>query len=163
MSKKMMVRGLLLLLALVLLCMPVGCGEDAAPNDTEPGEDTSLSKLENNEVAKVPFTAMWYRPDMMGEGMEITDAKTVHKILALFNNVTFTPLTEDQLKEVYLEMAEGQFIMLEGGATVYVSDAGRAMFTRTEVGQFVCEKDTVDAAKLRTIISEFTAAVSDAE
>ena len=163
MSKKTVIRSLLLLLALVLLCMPLGCSEDAAPNDTQQGEDSALPKLENNEVAKVPFTAMWYRPDMMGEGVEITDAKTVHKILALFNNVTFTPLTEDQLKEVYLEMAEGQFIMLEGGATVYVSDAGRAMFTQAEVGQFVCEKDTVDAAKLRTIIAEFNAGKSDAE
>ena len=144
----MMRVGAWMLMMLMVMGALLGCSA------TDAGEqsDTEVPPmLENNRVAEIAFTAMWYRENFDAEGFQITDGYTAQCILAQFNNVEFRPLTEEEMRDVYLEVGPAQFIMLEGGATVYVSDAGRAMLTIADGGQYVTEQGAVDAAALHSI------------
>ncbi len=147
----------------LLMAWVVLLGALTACNEKKPDDDASddLPQLESNQVAQVEFTAMYYRPDLDSDIVQIQDGKTVHRILALFNHVEFSPLDADDMKEVYLEMAVGQYILLEGGATVYVSDAGRVMLTASGAESCVSDFGVVDPQALRTIAAEDSAARSN--
>ena len=153
---KISVRCLLVLLALCLAATTLlGCETDIPSADEQDGsqEEKMPPRIENNVVAQIPFTAMWYRPDMFGDlGVELTDPYVCQSVLAVFNNVEFRGLnSSESMEDVYLEMKESQYVLLEGGATIFVCDNGRVMLTILNAGQYFTDVGAVDVEALRQI------------
>ena len=53
--------------------------------------------------------------------------------------------------DIYLEMKESQYLLLEGCGTIFVCDNGRAMLTLINQGQYFTDVGAVDAEALRQI------------
>ena len=157
-------RWLLMLLALCIVVAALAGCENQTPEPDEGGdkqqtEDKVPPRLENNTVAQISFTAMWYRPSMFGsEGVQLTDPYITQSVLAFFNNVEFRGLEEGESGEqIYLEMKESQYILLEGSGTIFVCDNGRVMLTITNGGQYFTDVGAVDAEALRALCAPYLA------
>ena len=90
---------------------------------------------------------------MFGDlGVELTDPYVCQSVLAVFNNVEFRGLnSSESMEDVYLEMKESQYVLLEGGATIFVCDNGRVMLTILNAGQYFTDVGAVDVEALRRI------------
>jgi hypothetical protein len=154
-------------MVLLALCMAVtalaGCTDrvklpDESDEQQEP-EEKVPPRLENNTVAQIPFTTMWYRPTMFdSDGVELTDPYITQSVLAFFNDIEFRGLKEGESGEqIYLEMKESQYILLEGSGTIFVCDNGRAMLTITNGGQYFTDVGAVDAEALRALCAPYLA------
>lgn len=153
------------LLVLLALCMAVtalvGCRDEAIlpdkDGDKQQTEDKVPPRLENNTVAQISFTGMWYRPTMFdSEGVQLTDPYITQSVLAFFNNVEFRGLEEGESGEqIYLEMKESQYILLEGSGTIFVCDNGRVMLTIANAGQYFTDVGAVDAEVLRALCAPY--------
>jgi biopolymer transport protein ExbD len=154
-------------LVLLALCMAVttlaGCTDrvklpDESDEQQEP-EEKVPPRLENNTVAQIPFTTMWYRPTMFdSDGVELTDPYITQSVLAFFNDIEFRGLKEGESGEqIYLEMKESQYILLEGSGTIFVCDNGRVMLTIANAGQYFTDVGAVDAEVLRALCAPYLA------
>ena len=149
--------ALLLVLCLATTAM-IGCTDRTQLPDgagEQEDEEKTPPRLENNTVAQLSFTTLWYRPEMfVSDGVEVVDPYARQCMIALFNNVEFRSLTTDDgvsVTDIYLEMKESQYLLLEGCGTIFVCDNGRAMLTLINQGQYFTDVGAVDAEALRQI------------
>ncbi|MBQ7338348.1 MAG: hypothetical protein IJW40_07840 [Clostridia bacterium] len=152
-KKMTMMRILVAFMSVLLLLGTVGCRDGA---DTEEGE--TLPDLENNVLATLDYTSIWYMQTMFDveNGVEYTDQTRMLRIVALFNDLTFEPMPADKTEEIYLEMMDAQYLLLEGGGTVLVGENGRVLLTTADGGSMITDVAAMDPQALRDLIASFS-------
>lgn len=151
--KKIWICAMLLLVTLgLLLC---ACGE-------QPDHDAVLPDMANNPLTQFPYTALWYmRTILEVENGVKYEGEDMMRIVALFDHVTFEEIdatNDDQMRALFEELMDGQYIVLEGAGTVTIGENGKIMLSLPQQGKtLLSAAGAIDPQALRDMIATLDA------
>ena len=149
--KRNTVKWLALLLAMTALLGLFGCRRT---QDEE--SKYAIPDPKTNRLMELTFTSLWYMNTVfeLEDGIEFKNEEMLY-IVALFNDLDFerAPTEQSQLEDIYMDMMDAQYIILEGAATMMIGEDGRVLLTKATGEIFISKPGSFDPQGLRDLVA----------